>query len=66
MNNQIWLQRPKGKKEKWSSGVVGRVGEIINGDATFCITSETWCYQSPGLSSFDCRLSIPLLSINRF
>ena len=35
MNNQIWLQRPKAKKEKWSGGV----GEIINGNATFCITS---------------------------
>nr|POE99014.1 hypothetical protein CFP56_40853 [Quercus suber] len=23
---------------------------------------ETWCYQSPGLSSFDFRLSVPLLS----
>nr|POE82224.1 hypothetical protein CFP56_49839 [Quercus suber] len=24
------------------------------------------CYQSPGLSSFDFRLSVPLLSVSRF
>nr|POE73535.1 hypothetical protein CFP56_42685 [Quercus suber] len=27
---------------------------------------QTWCYQPPGLSSFDFRLSVPLLSVSRF
>nr|POE76293.1 hypothetical protein CFP56_25661 [Quercus suber] len=27
---------------------------------------QTWWYQSPSLSSFDFRLSVPLLSVSRF
>ncbi|XP_050286866.1 uncharacterized protein LOC126725897 [Quercus robur] len=51
------------------SGPVTRKGKSFHARVILCLfPSRTinWCYQFPSLSSFDCRLSIPLLSVNRF